>query len=96
MSASEMRRRKMMPFFVGFMILYGRHSSVQWQGPWTCFIDAPRFAKSIGTKTDRLRQQLEWLRKRRYVSELDWGYGWVKVTMFPPVDRRTQVEEGAA
>ena len=87
------RHRKLFPAFVLMVLTYGRHSTVQWQDQWTCNVDAWKFANTLGTNTTHLRRSLDWLKKHRYLTALDWGYGWIKLTVRPPLERRIEEEQ---
>ena len=81
------RRRQLMAFMTLAMLLYGRHSCVEWSGPYECTIRTADFAVALTMDSTRLRRQCEWLHRNRYFSSCEIGFGYIKVTINPPVDR---------
>lgn len=94
------RRRKLSPFLVLVMLLYGKHASVVWHAPdgRSCTITTNLFAKTLGTQGYHLRQHCEWLQRYGYVSDVKISHGFIKLTVTPPVRRSIEPldELGAA
>ena len=88
------RKRKVNQFLVLAMLLYGKHASVKWTGPRSCSIKSNVFGRAIGMTTTRLRQHLEWLKRFRYLTELDIQHAVITCTITDPHDRTVTTTEG--
>jgi hypothetical protein len=87
------RKRKMMPFFILVMLERGRHKSVIWETEDTCVVDSSRFCTSLALRSERLRSSLEFLKRTKYLTELEITHGNIKLTIAPRP--RRLVEEAA-
>ena len=81
------RRRKLLAFMVLTMLLYGRHSSVEWTGAWQARVTTAKFGRDLGVGSYWLRRACEWLKRYKYITHLEVGHGYMVLTLRPPLER---------
>lgn len=69
------------------LLQHGRHTSVTWSSQYSCHIRSRPFSESLGMQTTYVRRYLHHLYRLGYLTKLDYGHGYIDLTLKEPVDR---------
>lgn len=78
--------RKLLPFKILVLLVWGKHSSVRWNGN-RCTMYYRRFCKSTRITHDRMYEYLKALRHWGYLSKLTTDWNTANFTLVMPPQR---------
>lgn len=92
---TKLPTKKLHPFKIVCLLLYGSHSTVTWEGGGYLEMKLGPWAKMLGVPNDKLRVYLEDLQRMRYIAGLTFSYGRANFRLLPPPQDRLFGEKTA-
>ena len=79
-----MRDRKLHPYRVGILLLYGHIAGLERVTPTDIVLETSSVANHLGLSNARLREYIADLHRYGVIDEFSMGHGFVKLSLTPP------------
>jgi hypothetical protein len=79
------RQRRLIPFKVLTVLLYGQFDCIKWTSSESVTLKLGPLSRLLGIPNYRLRDYLRWLESNFYLSDLTFTYGVANCKVAPPI-----------